>query len=135
VPRILLADDDGIQLDLRKTVLEFAGYQVELALTVAAALRRIATDPADLVIMDLRFPNAEGKADAAEGMGMIRRLRELGCAAPVIVLSGWPEELYGQPEELMVSRILLKPVMTAALLAAVGDLVTSPAGKPCDIRP
>jgi CheY-like chemotaxis protein len=135
VPRILLADDDATQIDLRKTVLEFAGYQVQFALTVAAALRLIANDPADLVIMDLRFPNAEGKPDPAEGMAMIRRLRELGFAAPVIVLSGWPEELYGRPEELMISRILLKPVMTAALLAAVGDLIISPFGKPCDIRP
>jgi CheY-like chemotaxis protein len=135
VPRILVADDDAIQLDLRRTVLEFAGYQVDIALTVASALRCFRAHPADLVIMDLRFADAEGNGDVAEGMAMIRRLREFGCAAPVIVLSGWPEELYGRPEERMVSRIMVKPVMTAALLAAVGDLLTSPGGTPCDSRP
>jgi CheY-like chemotaxis protein len=134
VPRILVADDDALQVDLRKTILESAGYQVDIALNVASALRRIARRPADLVIMDLRFPNAEGKADPGQGMGMIRLLRERGCAVPVIVLSGWPEDLYGKPEELMISRILLKPVMTLELLAAVADLITSPGDTPSDIR-
>ena len=41
----------------------------------------------------------------------------------MIVLSGWPEELYGQPEEHMVSRILLKPVNTPILLETIRELV------------
>jgi hypothetical protein len=41
----------------------------------------------------------------------------------VIVLSGWPEDLYGQPEEQLVSRILLKPPRTCELLAAIHDLL------------
>ena len=50
-------------------------------------------------------------------------LRELGCEIPVIVLSGWPEELYGQPEERMVTRILIKPIMTPVLLNVIKELV------------
>jgi hypothetical protein len=41
----------------------------------------------------------------------------------VIVLSGWPDDLYGQPEEQLVSRIMVKPVKTAMLIAAIQDLV------------
>jgi DNA-binding NarL/FixJ family response regulator len=74
--------------------------------------------------MDLRFPNALGEPDAREGIALIRRIRDLGCRAPVIVLSGWPEALYGQPEEQLVSRILLKPVRTRELLNAIRDLLT-----------
>jgi CheY-like chemotaxis protein len=123
VPRILVADDDPLQLDLRKAVLEFAGHQVDSAFSVVSALRHLEGHLIDLVIMDLRFPNETGEPDSAEGMALIRRIRELGCAAPVIVLSGWPEDIYGQPEERMVSRIVMKPVMTAALLAIVSELI------------
>jgi hypothetical protein len=58
-------------------------------------------------------------------MALIRGIRDLGCRAPVIVLSGWPEDLYGQPEEQLVSCILLKPVRTRELLNTIRDLLTS----------
>lgn len=122
--RILVADDDPLQLDLRKQILEIAGYQVEIALSARQTVRRLESAPADLVIMDLRFPNALGVHDARVGMALIRRIRDLGCCVPVIVLSGWPEDLYGQPEEQLVSRILLKPVRTRELLHAIRDLLT-----------
>ena len=85
---------------------------MDVALSVVGVCVISKASSADLVIMDLRFPNATGEPDAGEGMELIRRIRELGCVMPVIVLSGWPEDLYGQPEERMVSRILLKPVKT-----------------------
>src|SRR4051794_13728355 len=121
--RILVADDDPLQLDLRKTVLEIARHQVDIAISVKGALGCIERRPADLVIMDLRFPNANGRPDAAEGMALIRRIRESGSVVLVIVLSGWPEELYGRPEERMVTRILVKPVMTPFLLETIRELV------------
>uniref|UniRef100_Q01R29 Response regulator receiver protein n=1 Tax=Solibacter usitatus (strain Ellin6076) TaxID=234267 RepID=Q01R29_SOLUE len=121
--RILIADDDVIQLDLRKMVLEIAGHHVDVAVSAIGVIRHIESERADLVIMDLRFPNAIGEPDASEGMALIRRIRELGCVTPVIVLSGWPEELYGKPEEQMVSRILMKPVMTLTLLEAIREVV------------
>jgi CheY-like chemotaxis protein len=121
--RILVADDDPIQLDLRKQVLEIAGYQVDIALTAKQTERRLEYAPADLVVLDLRFPNQLGELDAREGMALIRRIREAGCRAPMIVLSGWPEDLYGQPEEQMVSRIMVKPVKTGELLYAIRDLL------------
>ena len=126
--RILVADDDPVQLDFRKLILETAGYQVEVALNAQQTVRRLERVPPDLVIMDLRFPNALGDADPLEGRELIRRIRDLGCRAPVIVLSGWPEDLYGQPEEHLVSRIMLKPVRTREFLDTVRDLLTFQVG-------
>lgn len=123
MPRILLVDDNAVQLDLHKQLLEIAGYQVEIALTASQTLRRIGNCPADLVIMDLRFPNALGEQDAREGIALIREIRDSGCRAPVIVLSGCPDDLYGQPEEQSVSRVLLKPVKTREFLSTVRDLL------------
>jgi CheY-like chemotaxis protein len=121
--RILVADDDAIQLDLRKQVLEIGGYCVEIAFTAAQVIRRLQKSPADLVVLDLRFPNARGEQDPQEGLALIRRIRDLGLGIPLIVLSGWPEDLYGQPEEPLVSRILLKPVKTPELLHVIGELL------------
>jgi CheY-like chemotaxis protein len=121
--RILVADDDAVQLDLHRTVLEIAGHQVDLAISVTGALRCIERGQAELVIMDLRFPNDCGDQDSGQGITLIRRIREINCAVPVIVLSGWPDALYGRPEERMVSCILLKPVKTPTLLKIIRELV------------
>jgi CheY-like chemotaxis protein len=121
--RILVADDDRQQLDLRKLLLEQAGHEVDLALDALETIRHVEQGYADLVIMDLRFPNPSGTPDSAEGLALIRRIRDMGCRAPVIVLSGWPADLYGQPEEQLVSRIMVKPVNTATLMEAIQDLV------------
>jgi hypothetical protein len=78
-------------------------------------------------MMDLRFPNAAGWPDAREGMALIRGIREAGYRLPVVVLSGWPEELYGEPEERMVSRIMVKPVGIRVLLGLIEELTSASA--------
>jgi len=120
--RILVVDDDIVQLDLYKQLLEIAGYQVEIAITAPQAVRRLGHAPADLVIMDLRLPNALGESDPQEGLALIRHIRDLGYGTPVIVLSGWPDDLYREPEERLISCILIKPVPPHELFAAVHSL-------------
>jgi hypothetical protein len=43
----------------------------------------------------------------------------------VVVLSGWPEELYGEPEEQMVSRVIIKPICSRDLLNLIDELVAA----------
>lgn len=121
--RILVADDDAQQLYLRIMLLEAGGHQVTTALGAADAMGHVERSAPDLIIMDLRFPNADGEPDSNEGLALIRRIRESGCRVPMIVLSGWPEDLYGKPEEQMVSRVMVKPVGMAVLLEAIQELV------------
>ncbi len=121
--RILAADDEPTQLDFRKAVLESAGHTVVPALSVRATTREMERGSFDLVVMDLRFPNIEGKADCSEGLRLIRQIRELDSRVPIIVLSGWPADIEGSPEEQMVSRVLLKTSRPAALLEATRELL------------
>jgi CheY-like chemotaxis protein len=114
--RILVADDDLDQVTLRKQLLEAGGHQVDIALCVESTVLQVEMGDADLVIMDLRFP------ESPDGLALIRRIREMGFRKPVIVLSGWPEDLYGQPEESMVSRVMVKPVPMMELLEAVASV-------------
>ena len=120
--RILLADDDARQLQLRARLLEAGGHEVSLAGHASEVIPYLATS--QVVIIDLRFPNSQGQPDAAEGLKLIRQIRESGCRAPVIVISGWPEDLSGTPEERMVSRVMQKPVAIESLLGAIAELAT-----------
>ena len=104
-----MADDDPDQLVVTKALLECLGHEVV-----------VAKCPSE----DLRFPNAAGQPDSREGMTLIRRIREAGYRLPVVVLSGWPADLYGAPEEEMVSRILVKPVGIPVLLEMIAELTS-----------
>jgi CheY-like chemotaxis protein len=119
---ILIADDDPVQLDLRRELLRAEGHEVSMAFSAAQTVRRLQARAADLIIMDLRFPNAEGESDSRVGLALIRDIRDLGCKAPVLVLSGWPADLEGQPEAGMVTRVMLKPVKPADLMQAVREM-------------
>ena len=120
--RVLLADDDATQLDLCARLIEAGGHQVSPAFCPAEALRMLSS--ADVVVMDLRFRNAQGEPDPEEGLSLIRHIRESGCRLPLIVMSGWPEELQGSPELGLVSRVMVKPVQIRALLATIHELLT-----------
>lgn len=114
--RILIADDDSVQLKLFQMLLESAGHAVQLAEAPAEMMRGLESQP-NLLVMDLRFP------DTRVGLALIRRIHDEGRNVPVIVLSGWPEELYGQPEEAMVERILVKPIPARELLDTIAEVV------------
>lgn len=117
--RILVADDDAGQLELRCQLLAAGGHQVTPAFSPSEAMRQLVS--AELILMDLRFPNADGIDDPAEGLRLIRRIRESGNRVPIVVVSGWPEYLDGQPEAQMISRVLSKPIGFEALLRAIND--------------
>ena len=123
MPRILVADDDPVQLALRKMVLEAAGHEVSLAFSTQQAVSRMREQGADLVILDLRFPNSEGLPDAREGLALIRGIHDARPTTPMMVLSGWTEDIEGLPEERLVRRVLLKPVKPSALMQAIRELL------------
>jgi CheY-like chemotaxis protein len=115
--RVLVADDDARLLELQARLLEAGGHQVLVAFNASEVIRQLGE--AEVVIMDLRFPNAQGLSDAAEGLKLIRRIRESGCRAPLIVMSGWPEDLRNTSEARFVSQVLTKPVKMTDLLQAI----------------
>ena len=117
--RILVVEDDASQLDLRRCLLEAGGHEALLAFSPSEAIKQLGA--ADLVLMDLRFPNAEGKSDPEVGLSLIGRIRELRPRVPLLVLSGWPEVMEGRPEAQSVTSVLTKPISMQGLLDAVSQ--------------
>lgn len=107
--RVLVLEDDLTQLELRKMILEQAGYNVEAAATVEEAIERCGGCHA--AVIDLV-------------MGVEGFLENVPPGAAVIVLSG-RESL---PANLRVDRFLRKPCATALLLEAVAQVTRGHSG-------
>ncbi len=78
--RVLLVEDNPINALLARSLLEREGCTVERAATGAEALAAAAVSRPDLILMDLRLPDMDGRA--ATGA-----LRAAGCDAPIVALT------------------------------------------------
>ncbi len=78
--KILIVDDDTRILTIVRRNLEARGYAVASATTGSEALRQLAMEEMDLVILDLMLPDVDG-------MEVLRRMRQITETPPVIVLS------------------------------------------------
>jgi two-component system, cell cycle response regulator DivK len=80
--RILVVEDNPLNLKLVRDVLQVAGYHVVEAQSGEEGLRIAKEDPPDLVLMDLQLPGIDGTET-------LRRLREgtLGPDVPVVAVT------------------------------------------------
>ena len=117
---ILVADDDAEQIAMHRRLLETLGYQVSTAQSREEALQEFARERPAVVVIDLRLPLV------SDGLDLIREVRQRDGAVPVIVLSGWPDDIYGTPEEPLISRILVKGNVRN-LLQTIAEYLPAPA--------
>ena len=82
--RVLVVDDEPAILRFLKPALEANDYVLASAGTVAEAIRRIAADTPDIVVLDLGLPDGDGKE-------VIRQVRKWSDV-PIIVLSARDRE-------------------------------------------
>jgi CheY-like chemotaxis protein len=100
--RILVVEDDPDQLEMRKLILEHAGYEVATAKNAAEAIHQL--PGCELVVMDLRLPTPE------DGQ---RLIQAASGSAKIIVLSGDAETA------LPVDEFLTKPCSSKKLLETI----------------
>jgi len=82
--RVLLVDDEAAIVRFLKPALQANEYEMISAGTVAEAIKRVAADSPDIVLLDLGLPDGDGK-------DVIRRAREWSDV-PIIVLSARERE-------------------------------------------
>jgi two-component system cell cycle response regulator DivK len=82
--RILVVEDNPLNLKLVRDVLQFAGYDVIEAQSGEEGLRVAEEDPPDLVLMDLQLPGIDGTET-------LRRLRQgsLGRDVPIVAVTAF----------------------------------------------
>lgn len=77
---MLVVDDDAGIRELLASSLEFAGHQVLLAADAATALRVLRRGHADVVVLDVMLPDADG-------LDVLRLVRSQGDQTPVVFLT------------------------------------------------
>ena len=111
---VLCVDDELVGLQVRKILLERAGYRVLTALDGAAGLDIFASEPVEAVILDYSMPGMHGGEVAA-------RMREIKPLVPILLLSAY----IGLPAEVtsLVDLYMTKGEGAPILLKKLGSLL------------
>jgi two-component system, OmpR family, response regulator CpxR len=83
---ILCIDDEQTALQLRRTVLESAGYKVLTAKSGALGIRMFKSAPVQAAVLDYWMADMNG-------MQVAREIRQLNPSIPIIILSAYGELL------------------------------------------
>ncbi len=86
---ILCVDDEAVGLQVRKILLERAGYQVLTAADGPSGIQVFASEPVDAVVLDYAMPGMHGGQVA-------QKMRQTKPEVPILLLSAY----VGLPEEV-----------------------------------
>ncbi|MBF4995566.1 response regulator transcription factor [Nocardia sp. BSTN01] len=131
-PTVLVVDDDEDVLSSVERGLRLSGFRVVIARDGAAALRSVAEQSPDAIVLDMNMP-------VLDGAGVVTALRAMGNEVPICVLSARSsvgDRIAGL--ESGADDYLVKPFVLAELVARIRALLrrrtdTAPAAAPGSI--
>jgi CheY-like chemotaxis protein len=111
---ILCVDDELVGLQVRKILLERAGYKVLTALDGGTGLEIFAREPVEAVVLDYSMPGMHGGEVAS-------KMRKVKPHVPILLLSAY----VGLPSEItsLVDLYMTKGEGAPVLLSKLGSLV------------
>jgi CheY-like chemotaxis protein len=111
---ILCVDDELVGLQVRKLLLERAGYRVLTAEDGPVGLEIFAAQPVEAVVLDYSMPGMHGGEVAA-------RMRQIKPSVPILLLSAY----VGLPSDItsLVDLYMTKGQGAALLLAKLSSLL------------
>lgn len=120
--RILLVEDDPLNIELFMATLEDDGHDVAVERDGVAGNERGLKDPFDLILLDIQLPRRSG-------LEVCRDLRAAGIETPIVALSASVlRDEIARTIEAGFTEFLPKPISPAALRVAVR--AHSPDGRP-----
>ena len=114
-PRILIVDDNAMNIDLVSFLLAADSMQVESALDAAQAAACIAARPPDLILMDIQLPGVDG-------MELTRRLKADPATRHIIIVALTAYAMKGDEERMLAAGCdgyIAKPVEVATFVQQV----------------
>jgi DNA-binding response OmpR family regulator len=82
MPHVILVEDDALVRKLLEKRLVLAGWEVSALRDGSHLLERITQHPADLILLDLGLPGADG-------LTLVEQLRACGINTPILVLTAY----------------------------------------------
>jgi CheY-like chemotaxis protein len=125
MPKILVADDSPVQIELLRVALEEKGFEVLVAkdaLQAGIAARRFAPDA---IILDINMPGGSG-------LEVLKRLKHADKTSriPVVIVSGNDKpETQREAIKLGAAEFLLKPVDVEKLTKLLTELSAARLGR------
>jgi PAS domain S-box-containing protein len=116
--RILLAEDDEVNLLTSLKMLQKLGHTVTAVINGQEALDALARQDFDLIFMDIQMPVLDG----VEATRIIRKSRELGAKATIPIIAMTAYAMAGDRETFLqagMTDYLAKPVSREALIQAI----------------
>lgn len=117
--RILIVDDDDSVRGALEQLLRRAGYETLTAATFEEGRRRLAADPIDLLLVDVRLGPFNGLHLVA------RRPPSVGA----IVITGVADTVLEHDSQTLGARYILKPVSPPALLSLIEETLKAGAAQ------
>lgn len=109
--RVLIAEDNAVNRELLRELLEVRGYVVVEACDGQEALQKIAETDPDILLVDLGMP-------VLDGFGTVQKIREDPCFSSLPVLAVTAYAMRGDREKILNSGFngyLSKPIDPSAL--------------------
>jgi FixJ family two-component response regulator len=123
-PTIYVVDDDADVLGSLRFLLETDGFEVRTFRSGASLLNAPRSSAVDCYVIDYKMPDMNG-------IDLAGRLRNRDIAAPVILITGYPDEnISARAEAAGVRHVLLKPLLEESLVTRIRGAIheARPAG-------
>jgi CheY-like chemotaxis protein len=117
--KILIAEDNAVNRELLRELLEMRGYEVFEACDGQEALTKITETQPDLLVLDLGMP-------VLDGFGVIRKIRAEPTIAKLPVLAATAYAMRGDREKVLEAGFdgyLSKPIDAASLKVEIDRLL------------
>ena len=112
-PTVYVVDDDADVLGSLRFLLETDGFEVRTFGNGAALLNAVRSTGVDCFVIDYKMPDMNG-------IDLARRLRNRDIAAPVILITGYPDEnIPAKAAAVGVRDVLLKPLLEESLVSRI----------------
>jgi FixJ family two-component response regulator len=123
-PTVYVVDDDADVLGSLRFLLETDGFNVRTFRSGAALLNAVRSTGVDCFVLDYKMPDMNG-------LDLAGRLRNRDIAAPVILITGYPDEnISARAEAAGVRHVMLKPLLDESLVSRIRGAIqdSQPAG-------
>jgi len=126
--RILVVEDNPINMELVCDVLEANSYEVWQATAAPEALERLKTGKPDLILMDIQLPGMDG-------LSLTKRLKQEPATRDIMVVALTAHVMKGDRERILEAGCcgyIPKPIDIKELTSRIARLLRDDGARACE---
>ena len=122
-PRVLIVDDNAMNVTVAQVVLSADGFDIESAADADEAVHKIDLFRPDLILMDIQLPGVDG-------LELTRRLKAAPSTQHIVIVAFTAFAMRGDAEKMRAAgcdSYVSKPIDVNKFAAQIRSLLRSPA--------